>query len=50
MIDEHIIESFPSIWDSFPGIARLIARKPQIIASNKKAEDAGFITDAVAQK
>lgn len=31
------------MWDNFLGIARLINRKHQVIASNKKAEEAGFI-------
>ncbi len=50
MIDEHIIESFHAMWDSFPGIARLIGREHQIIASNKKAEDAGFIRGCCCAK
>lgn len=41
-IDEKVIEAFHAMWDGFPGYARLITNKHEIIASNALASDAGF--------
>ena len=38
-----LIESFHEMWDAFPGMARLINSKHEILASNQNAQDKGYI-------
>lgn len=42
MNNEELIEWFHRLWDEFPGMARLIDRNHQILASNPKAQAKGF--------
>lgn len=39
---EEAVQAFHIMWDGFPGYARLINNKHQIIASNALAQQAGF--------
>lgn len=43
MEDESIIKNFHSMWDNFPGMAN-------IIASNKRAEEMGFVAGCCCAK
>ena len=40
---EELIEKFHLMWDSFPGLARLISKDFKVIASNKIAQEKGFV-------
>ena len=42
-----LIESFHEMWDAFPGMARLINSKHEILASNQNAQDKGYIPGAI---
>ena len=42
-----LIESFHEMWDAFPGMARLINSKHEILASNQIAQDKGYIPGAI---
>ena len=42
-----LIESFHEMWDAFPGMARLINSKHEILASNQNAQDKGYISGAI---
>ncbi len=42
-----LIESFHEMWDAFPGMARLINSKHEILASNQNARDRGYIPGAI---
>jgi hypothetical protein len=48
--NEEIILAFHKMWDSFPGIARLIDKRHLILASNKAAEEKGFIEGIVCAR
>ena len=45
-----LIESFHEMWNAFPGMARLINSKHEILASNQNAQEKGYIpgTDATS--
>ena len=43
---EDVIKEFHRMWDTFPGIARLITDKHEIIAANETARKAGFTEGA----
>ena len=43
-----LIESFHEMWDAFPGMARLINSKHEILASNQNAQEKGYIPGADA--
>ena len=43
-----LIESFHEMWDAFPGMARLINSKHEILASKQNAQEKGYITGADA--
>ena len=43
----NLIESFHEMWDAFPGMARLINSKHEILASNQIAQDKGYIPGAI---
>ena len=43
-----LIESFHEMWNAFPGMARLINSKHEILASNKNAQEKGYIPGADA--
>lgn len=38
-----LIESFHEMWNAFPGMARLINSKHEILASNQNAQEKGYI-------
>ena len=40
---EELIEKFHLMWDSFTGLARLISKDFKVIASNKIAQEKGFV-------
>ena len=43
MDDKSLIQAFHMMWDSFPGMARLINRKHMVLAGNGVAEAMGYI-------
>ncbi len=42
MTDEELLAQFHTMWDGFPGMARLITKDHVILASNQQALDKGF--------
>ena len=50
MEDEKIIESFHLMWDTFPGLARLIDANHTVIASNPIAQSKGFVQGSTCAK
>ena len=42
-----LIESFHEMWNAFPGMARLINSKHEILASNQNAQEKGYIPGAI---
>jgi len=46
----EVIEKFHLMWDSFPGLARLITSKHVVLASNRSAEDSGFTEGCICAK
>lgn len=46
-MDEELIRSFHAMWDSFPGIARLISKNHIVLASNAAAQAKGFLPGCV---
>jgi hypothetical protein len=42
MVDNKLIESFHTMWDSFPSRVRLIQKDRTVLAVNKAAEKAGM--------
>lgn len=48
--DEKIIESFHLMWDTFPGLARLIDANHTVIASNPIAQSKGFVQGSTCAK
>ena len=48
--NDEIILAFHQMWDSFPGIARLINNRHIILASNKTAEEKGFTEGIVCAR
>ncbi len=43
----ELISAFHKLWDAFPGMARLINRKHEILASNESAQKKGFVPGAI---
>ncbi len=50
MEEEKLTVIFHEMWDAFPGMARLINSRHEILASNKTAENRGFVQGAVCAK
>ena len=50
MEDEEAIESFHLMWDTFPGLARLIDAKHTVLAVNPVAESKGFAPGCTCAK
>lgn len=50
MTDEKILDAFHTMWDEFPGLARLIDKDHVVIAANPIAEKNGFTAGAVCAK
>ena len=50
MNDEQLIAAFHALWDAFPGAARLINRKHEILAANRAAQDKGFLPGLICAK
>ncbi|MCH5351894.1 MAG: hypothetical protein J1E06_00245 [Acutalibacter sp.] len=44
---EKLISAFHTMWDAFPGMARLINQKHEILASNELAQKKGFVPGAI---
>ncbi|RHK01063.1 hypothetical protein DW089_08345 [Acidaminococcus sp. AM05-11] len=47
---EGLIAAFHQLWDSFPGLARLITTRHEILASNDLARKAGFVEGEICAK
>ena len=47
---EGLIQAFHLTWDAFPGVARLIDKRNNVLAVNKSAEAAGFAVGQVCAK
>ena len=45
-----LIDEFHTTWDAFPGLARLITDKHEVLAANPAAESKGFITGCTCTK
>lgn len=45
--EEKLIENFHAMWDAFPGMARLINSKHEILAANAVAVEKGFVPGAI---
>ena len=43
----ELISAFHTMWDAFPGMARLINHKHEILASNELAQKKGFVPGAI---
>ncbi len=43
----ELISAFHKLWDAFPGMARLINQKHEILASNELAQKKGFVPGAI---
>lgn len=50
MADEELVSAFHTMWDEFPGMARLIDVNHVVIAANPFAEERGFVKGAVCAK
>ena len=50
MTDEELVAQFHTMWDGFPGLARLIDAKHNVIAANPVACERGFVEGAVCAK
>ena len=50
MEEEKLLASFHEMWDAFPGMARLINKKHEILASNSIAQSKGFVPGATCAK
>ena len=50
MDKKDIIEQFHLMWDNFPGLARLINNKHEILASNEIARSNGFCEGCICAK
>ena len=48
--DEELIASFHTMWDEFPGMARLIDANHTVLAANPFAEERGFAPGAICAK
>lgn len=48
--EQELIAAFHKMWDAFPGMARLINKKHEIIAANEIAVSKGFIPGAICAK
>ena len=46
MTDEELVSMFHTMWDAFPGMARLIDDHHIVLATNPTAEKNGFIPGA----
>ncbi|MBC3538019.1 hypothetical protein [Megasphaera hominis] len=49
-VDPELIAQFHMLWDGFPGLARLITTKHEIIAANDIARKAGFVEGAICAR
>lgn len=45
--NEELIAEFHDMWDAFPGMARLINNKHEILSANTAAQNKGFIPGAI---
>lgn len=50
MDNEKLIAVFHEMWDAFPGMARLISNKHEILAANAAAQIKGFVPGAICAR
>ena len=50
MADEELVSAFHTMWDEFPGMARLIDENHMVVAANPFAEERGFVKGAVCAR
>ena len=50
MTDEELIAQFHTMWDGFPGLARLIDHNHRVMAANPIAQEKGFVEGATCAK
>lgn len=50
MNEETLIKEFHRMWDAFPGIARLLNRKHEIVAANEYARQNGFVEGTICYR
>ena len=50
MTDEELIAQFHTMWDGFPGLARLIDANHNVLAANPVANEKGFVAGAMCAK
>lgn len=48
--NETMIAEFHDMWDAFPGLARLINNKHEILAANAEAQSKGFVPGAICAR
>ncbi|MDD3221411.1 MAG: hypothetical protein EOM34_03495 [Clostridia bacterium] len=48
--EEQIIAEFHSMWDEFPGVARLIHKSHRVLAANQKAVSQGLEAGQICAK
>ena len=48
--NEKLIAEFHEMWDAFPGMARLINNKHEILAANAAAQIKGFVPGAICAR
>ena len=47
---KDLIRAFHITWDNFPGMARLIRKDNYVLATNKYAEDRGYLPGQICVK
>ena len=50
MADEELVAQFHAMWDGFPGLARLIDARHNVLAANPSACERGFVEGAVCAR
>ena len=50
MTDEELVSQFHTMWDGFPGLARLIDANHNVLAANPVAIEKGFTNGALCVK
>ncbi len=50
MANEELVSAFHTMWDEFPGMARLIDKDHVVVAANPLAEKRRFVPGAVCAK
>lgn len=50
MDNDQLIREFHEMWDAFPGMARLISARHEVLASNAVAQERGFLPGLTCAK